>query len=112
MDHGLTTEPVFIGATRPAMKFGVTYIGLLFNAMIVMIVFIITKNLLWLLLFIPIHAICYMACQHDPRFFDIGLLWLRTRGPGWLGNLRYYKANAYSALPTNLPNIKGKRRAR
>ena len=39
-NQGITNEPLFVGVTRPAMKWGVTYAGLLFNMMIVMQAFI------------------------------------------------------------------------
>jgi type IV secretion system protein VirB3 len=84
----LRTEPLFVGATRPPMRWGVTYAALLFNLVFVMEAFLLTKNLLTLLLSVPIHAVCVLLCAHDARFFDLILLWGRTRVPALLANQR------------------------
>ena len=47
---GLIADPLFVGATRPPMRWGVTYSALLFNLVFTMEVFLLTKNLLTLLL--------------------------------------------------------------
>jgi len=99
---GLATDPLFVGATRPPMRWGVTYSALLFNMVFVMEVFLVTKNLLTLLLAAPIHGICALLCARDARFFDLVLLCARTRLPGAFGNLRLWKANSYSPLTMEL----------
>ncbi|MEQ1935107.1 MAG: VirB3 family type IV secretion system protein, partial [Fimbriimonadaceae bacterium] len=43
---GLTADPLFVGATRPPMRWGVTYAALLFNLVFTMEAFLLTKNLL------------------------------------------------------------------
>ena len=95
---GLTLDPLFVGATRPPMRWGVTYSALLFNVIFVMEIFLVTKNLLTLLLAAPIHGICALLCAHDARFFDLVLVCARTRLPGAFGNMRLWKANSYSPL--------------
>jgi type IV secretion system protein VirB3 len=107
---GLTADPLFIGATRPSMRWGVTYSALLFNLVFVMEVFLMTKNLLILLVGAPIHGVCMLLCARDARFFDLVLLWGRMRLPALLGNLRHWKASSYSPLPIDLPNGRGRRR--
>ena len=67
--------PLFVGATRPPMRWGVTYSALLFNMVFAMEAFLVTKNLLTLLLALPIHGICALLCARDARFFDLVLLW-------------------------------------
>ena len=42
---GLTVDPLFVGATRPPMRWGVTYSALLFNLVFTMEAFLLTKNL-------------------------------------------------------------------
>jgi type IV secretion system protein VirB3 len=106
---GLTADPLFVGATRPSMRWGVTYSALLFNLIFVMEVFLMTKNLLILLLSAPIHGVCMLLCARDARFFDLVLLWGRTRMPALFANLRYWKASSYSPLLINLPNGRGER---
>ena len=107
---GLTADPLFVGATRPPMRWGVTYAALLFNLVFTMEVFLLTKNLLVLLIAVPIHGICMLLCARDVRFFDLILLWGRTRMPALLANLRYWQASSYSPLTIDLPDNRGGRR--
>jgi len=72
---------------------------LLFNMVFTMEVFLLTKNLLTLLLCLPIHGICALLCARDARFFDLVLLCARTRLPALFANLRFWKASSYSPLP-------------
>ena len=107
---GLVADPVFLGVTRPPMRWGVTYSALLACALVSIESFLLTKNLLWLAMYAPLHGLCYLACLHEPRFFDLLLIWGRTRGPAWFGNLRYWRASSYSPLPLDLPTPRGRRR--
>ena len=109
---GLIADPLFVGVTRPPMRWGVTYSALLVNGIASLQAFLVTKNLLWLGVSVPIHLVCYLVCLHEPRFFDLLLLWGRTRGPGWLSNARFWKANSYSPLRLDLPDQHGRRRHR
>jgi len=108
---GVTADPLFVGVTRPAMAFGVTYSAMLVNAVVTVELFLLTRNLLWLLVCVPVHGVFWLLCLSEPRFFDLGLLWGRTRGPGLLGNGRFWRANGYSALALDLPDARGRRRA-
>ena len=108
---GLTADPLFVAVTRPPMRWGVTYSALLLNLVFTMEVFLLTKNLLALLLVVPIHGICALLCLRDPRIFDLLLLWGRTRLPAYAANFRYWRASSYSALALDLPNRRGRRRA-
>jgi len=96
---GLTAELLFVGATRPPMRWGVTYSALLFNMVFTLEAFLLTKNLLMLLACLPIHAVCVLLCARDARFFDLLLLWGRTRLPALFGNLRVWGASSYCPLP-------------
>jgi type IV secretion system protein VirB3 len=107
---GLNVDPLFVGATRPPMRWGVTYSALLFNMMFTMEAFLLTKNLLTLLLSAPIHGICMLLCARDARFFDLVLLWARTRLPALFANLRVWKASSYSPLASDVPDRRGRRR--
>lgn len=109
---GIRTEPLFVGATRPPMRWGVTYAALLFNLVFTLEAFLLTKNLLTLAVSVPIHGICALLCARDPRFFDLLLLWTRTRLPAIFGNLRVWQASSYSPLVLDLPVARGRRRAR
>jgi type IV secretion system protein VirB3 len=104
-DHnpGVRADPLFVGATRPPMRWGVTYSALLFNMMFTMEVFLLTKNLLTLLLAAPIHGVCMLLCAGDARYFDLVLLWARARIPAALSNLRWWRSSSYSPLQIDLP---------
>jgi type IV secretion system protein VirB3 len=107
---GLTADPLFVGATRPPMRWGVTYSALLVNMVFVMEAFLLTKNLLVLLLGAPIHGVCMLLCTRDARFFDLMVLWARTRLPAMLANQGVWKASSYSPLKIELPDMLGHRR--
>jgi len=93
------------------MRWGVTYSALLFNLIFTMEAFLLTKNLLTLLLAAPIHGLSMLLCARDARFFDLILLWGRTRIPAAMTNLRLWKASSYSPLVIDFPNARGRRRA-
>jgi type IV secretion system protein VirB3 len=109
---GLTADSLFVGVTRPPMRWGVTYSALLFNLVFTMEVFLLSKNLLTLLIAVPIHGLCALLCARDARFFDLILLWGRTRLPAYLGNLRLWRASSYSPIILDLPDIRGRRQTR
>jgi type IV secretion system protein VirB3 len=96
---GLTADVLFVAVTRPPMRWGVTFSALMFNLVFTMEAFLLTKNLLTLLVALPIHGICALLCARDARFFDLILLWARTRFPAYFANFRIWKASSYSPLP-------------
>jgi len=110
-NDGVTADVLFVGATRPPMRWGVTYAALLGNLVFVLEAFLLTRNLLTLLLFVPLHGVCALLCARDPRFFDLVLLWGRTRMPALLTTLRVWKASSYSPLTLDLPDARGQRRS-
>src|SRR6202453_2192050 len=107
---GLMADPLFVAVTRPPSRWGVTFSALLFNLVFTMEVFLLTKNLLTFLIAIPIHGVCALLCARDARYFDLILLWGRTRMPSYLANYRVWKASSYSPLALDLPNRSGRRR--
>src|SRR4051794_7361041 len=110
-NSGLTADPLFVGATRPPMRWGVTYAALLFNLVFTMEVFLLTKSLLALLLAMPIHGLFALLCARDARFFDLVLIGGRTRMPSLLRNGRLWRASSYSPLLLSAPDPDGRRRA-
>lgn len=109
-EFGLTQDPLFVGATRPPMRWGVTYSALLANGVFTMEVFLLTKNLLTLALALPVHGICMLLCARDARFFDLALLAGRTRLPALLANARLWRSSSYSPVSLDLPSGRGRRR--
>jgi type IV secretion system protein VirB3 len=109
--RGLARDPLFVGATRPPMRWGVTYSALLFNLMFTLEAFLVTRNLLTLLASLPIHGASVLLCGRDARYFDLLLLWGRTRLPALLANGGWWAASSYSPLPLDPPRSSGRRRA-
>ncbi len=72
--------------------------------------FLLSKNLLTLLLSGPIHGVCMLLCARDARFFDLVMLAARTKLPAWFGNYRLWRASSYSPLTLDLPDPRGRRR--
>lgn len=108
---GVVADTLFVGATRPSMLWGASYASVMLNCVCVMELFLLTKNLLTLLLAAPIHGVCALLCARDPRFFDLLLLWARTAFPALLANKRFWKASSYSPLALDLARINGRHQA-
>jgi type IV secretion system protein VirB3 len=109
--RGLAGDPLFVGATRPPMRWGVTYSALLFNLVFTLEAFLVTRNLLTLLVALPIHGASVLLCGRDARCFDLLLLWGRTRLPALLANGRWWHGSGYSplAIERHPPGSLGKR---
>lgn len=110
-NQGVRIDPLFVAVTRPPMRWGVTFSALLLNLIFTMEAFLFTKNLLTLLIALPIHGVCSLLCARDARFFDLILLWGRTRLPAFLGNARLWHASSVSPLALDLPKRTGRRSA-
>src|ERR1700739_3348136 len=109
-NSGLVADPLFVGATRPPMRWGVTYSALLVNGGFTLEIFLLTKNRLTVSLAFPIHGVCALLCARDARFFDLLILWGRTRIPALLANARFWRASSYSPFALYLPDVHGRRR--
>ena len=108
--YGLVRDVLFVGATRPPMRWGVTYAALLVNMVFTLEAFLVTRNLLTLLVSLPIHGVCMLLCGRDARYFDLLFLWGLTRMPALLANGYWWSASSYSPLPLDLPDASGRRR--
>jgi type IV secretion system protein VirB3 len=76
---GIIADTLFVAVTRPAMAFGVPYGALLVTALLTLEAFLVTRNLLTLLLALPLHATSWLLCLAEPRFFDLITVWGTTR---------------------------------
>ena len=92
------------------MRWGVTFAALLCNMMVTMELFLATRNLLTLLLCLPVHGVCVLLCARDPRFFELLQLWARTRLPALLASRRFWGASSYSPLVLDAADSRGRRR--
>lgn len=74
MNHNeFEINPIFGALTRPAMTAGVTFEYHGINLMVSVASFIVLGNLLYGLIFIPIHVFGWMVCQYDNQFFSVAL---------------------------------------
>ena len=77
----LTVDPLFVGASRPPMRWGVTSGVAVIQ--IIIAVDVSNKESPFSALLSAVHGVCALFCARDARFFDI-MLWGRTRLPaGW-----------------------------
>ena len=65
------TNTLFLALTRPPMVCGVTLEAFCINILIAMLAFIISKNLFYGLLWLPLHGVCLVACRMDNQCFKI-----------------------------------------
>lgn len=107
---GLVADPLFVAVTRPPMRWGVTFSALLVNLVFTMEAFLLTKNLLTLLVAVPIHGVCALLCLRDARFFDLVLLWGKTRLPAYATSYGVWHASSCGPLETDRPDHAGRRR--
>ena len=106
----LAQDVLFVGMTRPATKFGVTFSALLVNGVVTLQVFLFSGNLLLLLLFLPVHGICSLLCARDARIFDLLYLWARTGMGGLAHNRAVWGCASYSPLVLDPIRSGGRRR--
>lgn len=64
-------HPVFGALTRPVMSAGVSFDYHMMNLIVSTCAFIGLNNLLYGLMFIPVHAVGLVVFHYDPHFFTI-----------------------------------------
>ena len=97
-ETGVTADPLFVGATRPAMAWGVPYAALLANAFLTLELFLVTRNLLWLLIAGPLHGLAWLVCLAEPRAFELLAAWAQIRARAGFGGRRSWGAVSYGAF--------------
>ena len=90
----LDRDPVFGALTRPQMFAGVTYSFFVLNAVVTMELFLISKSFWTLLIAGLLHAVGYLACLREPRFFDLWLVRV-SRFPR-IRNFGFWRCNSYA----------------
>ena len=90
---GLKSDPIFSALTRPQMIWGVTYTWAVFNLIVTLEGFLLTRSFWVFLLAFVLHDIGYVGCINEPRFFDLWIAKL-SRCPR-IPNHRFWGANAY-----------------
>ena len=69
----LGTDTLFLALTRPAMVMGVTMEAFYINLIVALCTFLLTKNIFFGLILVPLHMICVVLARMDKRFFTIFL---------------------------------------
>jgi type IV secretion system protein VirB3 len=89
----LASDPICTVLTRPQMFAGVTYSYAVFNLIVTVEAFLITKSFWALPAAGVIHVIGYLGCLREPRFFD---LWItRVNRCPRVRNFAFWRANSY-----------------
>lgn len=93
MSGNLTSDPLFVGLTRPPMIFGVSikFAGL--NMMISLTMFIQSNGVMILFISGLIHFIGYLICFKEPRCIEI--LLTKSSKCSSAPNKSFYGANSY-----------------
>ncbi|MDF2964896.1 MAG: virB3 [Rickettsiaceae bacterium] len=92
-DGNLTSDPLFVGLTRPTLIFGVSISYAMLN-MIISVVYFINTSSFWI---VPvagvIHVIGYILCFKEPRFMELYLNKLSKCNN--CPNKSYFGSNSY-----------------
>lgn len=90
----LLNDPLSKGLTRPAMVLGVSFTFCGINLVVSMLVYILSKNLLVVLLMIPlIHGVGYVICFTEPLFME--LFMIKSKKCNRCRNKFYHGGNSY-----------------
>ena len=89
----LSSDPVFAALTRPQMIAGVTYPYAVFNLILTVEAFLVTRSFWALAVAAVVHAVGYVACLREPRFFDLWVTKLRTCPR--VKNFSFWGGNSY-----------------
>lgn len=97
-DEGIEVDKLAVGLTRPSTVLGVPYGAVILNLLVSVEALSLTSNLMWLLMCIPVHGICYLITLKDPRTFELLALWTRTTLGTLITSRLYWSASSYSPL--------------
>ncbi len=86
-------DPLFLGLTRPAMLFGVTYPFVLLNGMTCLLYFIFQGDFIAFILLVVFHGIGYIICSKEP--LAVELLMTRSAKCSKCRNRSFYHSNSY-----------------
>lgn len=94
MAGNLSSDPLFVGLTRPAMIFGVSIKFAALNMITSMTLFIWNNGIAVLFAAGALHLVGYVICFKEPRFIELYLNKLSRTSQ--CPNKFYYGANSYS----------------
>ncbi len=94
MSNQLSTDPLFVGLTRPSMIFGVSVQYAMLNLMVSVTIFIQKPSIYIILIASVMHLIGYLLCFREPRLIELYLNYANKCNR--CSNKSYYGANSYS----------------
>lgn len=97
-EDGVNVDTLAVGLTRPSTVLGVPYGAVMLNVLVSVEALALTENMLWMLMCIPVHGICYLVTLKDPRTFELLSLWARTTLGTLIASRWYWSAASYSPL--------------
>jgi type IV secretion system protein VirB3 len=89
----MSSDPLFVGMTRPAMVLGVTLSGVALNLTVAVSAFVMLDSFWPLVAAVPIHGFQWALCRWEPRFFDLIYIWAITKGTAKDSNI--WKGSTY-----------------
>jgi type IV secretion system protein VirB3 len=93
MNNEITIHPLFVGLTRPPMRFGVTLNYLVFNGAMSLTVFVATLSFVMAtLIALVLQAFGVICCLYDARIFDLLIGKLQCMNSK---NHNYWQCNSY-----------------
>lgn len=93
MPSNLSTDPLFVGLTRPTLIFGVSIQFAMLNMIISVVGFIQTTDIRIVVVAGFIHGIGYILCFKEPRFMEIYKN--KFSKCNQCANKMYYGSNSY-----------------
>lgn len=95
---GVIADTLFVGLTRPALALGVPYAALLATAVVTVETFLLSRNLLALLVCLPIYGIARIATASDPRYFEVWADWAPRAARHWTANVAHWGGRSLGAV--------------
>ena len=90
---GVRPDMLFVGLTRPALLFGVSYTFAILNGFVGMMGYIIASDIKFMVMIVPIHFIGYALCSKEPLFIE---LWkVKAEKCGTCRNRLFHGGNSY-----------------
>ena len=89
----ITSDPLFLGLTRPTLIFGVSIQFAMINMMLSLMIFIQTSSFIIIPIAFVMHGVGYILCFKEPRFVELYLNKVQNFNVCY--NKNYYGANSY-----------------
>lgn len=89
----LNADPLFLGLTRPAMIFGVTYPFAVVNGLLCLMYFVLSNDFRGFFALPLFHSIAYLICVKEPLAID--LLMVKGAKCTKCKNKSFHGANSY-----------------